>query len=105
MDLAIKEALGLPRRGGTGSVYLILDEFALLPELSHISDGVNFGRSLGLKFIVGTQNIDQVLHAYGPEIGRTILSGFGSVFAFRPMDDASRNLIAILTVASLFFFW
>ena len=93
MDLAIKEALGLPRRGGTGSVYLILDEFALLPELSHISDGINFGRSLGLKFIVGTQNIDQVLHAYGPEIGRTILSGFGSVFAFRLMDDASRNLV------------
>ena len=93
MDLAIKEALGLYRRGGRGSVYLILDEFALLPELSHISDGINFGRSLGLKFIVGTQNIDQVLHAYGPEIGRTILSGFGSVFAFRLMDDASRNLV------------
>jgi type IV secretory pathway TraG/TraD family ATPase VirD4 len=93
MDLAIKEALGLPRRGGRGSVYLILDEFALLPELSHISDGINFGRSLGLKFIVGTQNIDQVLHAYGPEVGRTILSGFGSVFAFRLMDDASRNLV------------
>jgi len=93
MDLAIKEALGLPRRGGTGSVYLVLDEFALLPELSHISDGINFGRSLGLKFIVGTQNIDQVLHAYGPEVGRTILSGFGSVFAFRLMDDASRNLV------------
>ena len=93
MDLAIKEALGLYRRGGRGSVYLILDEFALLPELSHISDGINFGRSLGLKFIVGTQNIDQVLDAYGPEIGRTILSGFGSVFAFRLMDDASRNLV------------
>jgi type IV secretory pathway TraG/TraD family ATPase VirD4 len=93
MDLAIKEALGLYRRGGKGSVYLILDEFALLPELSHISDGINFGRSLGLKFIVGTQNIDQVVHAYGPEVGRTILSGFGSVFAFRLMDDGSRSLI------------
>ena len=93
MDMAIKEALGLPRRGGRGSVYFILDEFALLPELSHISDGINFGRSLGLKFMVGTQNIDQVLHAYGPEVGRTILSGFGSVFAFRLMDDASRNLV------------
>jgi Type IV secretion-system coupling protein DNA-binding domain len=93
MDMAIKEALGLGRRGCAGSVYVVLDEFALLPELSHISDGINFGRSLGLKFIVGTQNIDQVLHAYGPEVGRTILSGFGTVFAFRLMDDGSRNLV------------
>ena len=93
MDMAIKEALGLGRHGPHGSVFLVLDEFALLPELSHISDGINFGRSLGLKFIVGSQNIDQVLHAYGPEIGRTILSGFGTVFAFRLMDDASRSLV------------
>jgi Type IV secretion-system coupling protein DNA-binding domain len=93
IDMAIKEALGLGRRGAPGSVFLLLDEFALLPQLSHISDGINFGRSLGLKFIVGSQNVDQVLHAYGPEIGRTILSGFGTVFAFRLMDDASRSLV------------
>jgi len=30
-------------------VYFIFDEFALLPQLSHIADGINFGRSLGLK--------------------------------------------------------
>ena len=40
-----------------------------------------------------TQNVDQVLHAYGPEIGRSILSGFGTAFAFRLMDDASRTLV------------
>jgi type IV secretory pathway TraG/TraD family ATPase VirD4 len=93
MDMAIKEALGLGRRGARGSVFVVLDEFALLPQLSHISDGINFGRSLGLKFIVGSQNVDQVLHAYGPEVGRTILSGFGTVFAFRLMDDGSRGLV------------
>ena len=93
MDMAIKEALSLGRARAPGSVFLVLDEFALLPELSHISDGINFGRSLGLKFIVGTQNVNQVLHAYGPEMGRTILSGFGAVFAFRLMDDGSRELV------------
>jgi len=93
MDMAIKEALSLGRARSRGSVFLVLDEFALLPELSHISDGINFGRSLGLKFVVGTQNVDQVLHAYGPEMGRTILSGFGTVFAFRLMDDGSRDLV------------
>jgi Type IV secretion-system coupling protein DNA-binding domain len=74
-------------------VFFVLDEFALLPQLSHISNGINFGRSLGLKFIVGTQNVNQVLKAYGGEVGPSILSGFGTVFAFRLMDDASRGLV------------
>jgi hypothetical protein len=93
IDMAIKEALGLGRRGSRGSVFFVLDEFALLPQLSHISNGINFGRSLGLKFIVGTQNVNQVLQAYGAESGASILSGFGTVLAFRLMDDASRDLV------------
>ena len=91
--MAIKEALGLGRSGAPGSVYFIFDEFALLPQLSHIADGINFGRSLGLKFVAGTQNVDQVIHAYGPEVARSILSGFGTALAFRLMDDASRTLV------------
>jgi Type IV secretion-system coupling protein DNA-binding domain len=93
IDMAIKEALGLGRSGAPGSVYFIFDEFALLPQLSHIADGINFGRSLGLKFVAGTQNVDQITHAYGPEVARSILSGFGTALAFRLMDDASRTLV------------
>jgi len=93
LDMAIKEALGMGRSGAPGNVFFAMDEFALLPQLAHVSDGINFGRSLGLKFIVGTQNVDQVLHAYGPEVGRGILAGFGTVFAFRLMDDASRDVV------------
>src|ERR1700730_620617 len=93
VDLAIKEALSLGRRKVAGNVFFVMDEFALLPQLMHISDGINFGRSLGLRFVVATQNVEQVLHSYGPELGRTILSGFGTVFAFRVMDDASRAVV------------
>jgi hypothetical protein len=93
IDLAIKEALGLGRAKSRGSVFFVLDEFALLPHLGHISNGINFGRSLGLKFMVGTQNVNQVLKAYGAESGASILSGFGSVLAFRLMDNASRDLV------------
>lgn len=46
-DLALKEALG--RTKSQGNVYFICDEFKLLPNLQHIDDGVNFGRSLGVK--------------------------------------------------------
>ncbi|HEY5988203.1 MAG TPA: type IV secretory system conjugative DNA transfer family protein, partial [Streptosporangiaceae bacterium] len=92
-DLAIKEALALGRRHRPGSAYFVLDEFALLPALSHISDGINFGRGLGLKFVAGTQNVNQILDAYGPEIGKSILSGFGTILAFRLVDDSSRDLV------------
>jgi hypothetical protein len=93
MDMAIKEALSLGRQRAGGSVHFILDEFSLLPRLSHLSDGINFGRSLGLKFAAGTQNVSQVLNAYGADIGASILSGFGTIFAFRLMDSTSRDLV------------
>lgn len=99
MDMAIKEALGLGRRRllteekVPDNFYFVMDEFALLPRLSHMSDGINFGRQLGLKFLVATQNVNQVRRGYTPEIAESILSAFGTVFAFRLMDDVSRGLV------------
>jgi type IV secretory pathway TraG/TraD family ATPase VirD4 len=99
IDTAIKEALGSGRRilRENGEVkdnfYFIFDEFALLPRLSHVSDGINFGRQLGLKFLVGTQNVSQVLRGYSDGLGDSILSGFGTLFAFRLFDEASRTLV------------
>ena len=65
IDLALKESLG--REKSDGNVYLIIDELKLLPKLKHIQDAVNFGRSLGLKVIVGLQSITQLKEAYGDE--------------------------------------
>lgn len=97
IEIAIKEALDLGRAalGNTrpGTVFFVLDEFALLPALSHLGDGVNFGRELGLRFIAGAQNVHQVFAAYGPDIGRSIVSGFGTVVAFRLLDAASREAV------------
>ncbi|MBF4619169.1 type IV secretion system DNA-binding domain-containing protein [Clavibacter sp. VKM Ac-2873] len=91
LDVAMKEAMS--RRRAAGRVFFVLDEFALLPELTHLSDGVNFGRSLGLRFIVGTQNVKQVQEMYGPEMAASVLSAFGSVFAFRLYDGDSRRFV------------
>lgn len=88
-DLAIKEVLG--RKHSSGNVYFITDEFRLLPNLQHIDDAVNFGRSLGLKFIMGIQNVEQVYESYGEECARSILSGFQSMIAFRLNDAKSRE--------------
>ena len=90
-DLAIKEALR--RKRTEGNVYFITDEFRLLPNLEHIDDAVNFGRSMGVKFIVGIQNVEQIYDNYGEERARSIMSGFSSIFAFRVNDAKSREYI------------
>ncbi len=90
-DMAIKEALG--RKRSDGNVYFVCDEFKLLPYLSHIDDAVNFGRSLGIKFMVGIQNVEQIYENYGEERARSIMSGFMTSINFRVNDAKSREYI------------
>lgn len=93
-DLALKEAMG--RKKPEGNVYLICDEFKLLPHLQHIEDGVNFGRSLGVKIIAGIQSIEQLYEIYGESKGRNIAAGFSSVLAFKANDTTTREFISNL---------
>lgn len=90
-DLAIKEALGRGR--SEGNVYFITDEFRLLPNLEHVDDAVNFGRSLGIKFMIGIQNVEQIYENYGEERAHSILSGFLTSLNFRVNDPKSREYI------------
>ncbi len=90
-DLAIKEALS--RNRSEGNVYFITDEFKLLPHLTHIDDAVNFGRSLGIKFMIGIQNVEQIYENYGEARARSIMSGFLSNISFRVNDAKSREYI------------
>jgi len=89
MDMAIKEALS--RKKSEGNVWFIVDEFRLIPNLQHVDDGINFGRSLGAKFIIGVQNVEQVFHAYGEELAHYILSGLLTTVAFH-VNDATTQL-------------
>lgn len=91
IDLAIKESLS--RSKSEGNVFFIIDEFKLLPNLYHIDNGVNFGRSLGAKFIIAMQNIQQIIEAYGYERAYSILSAFGTSVAFRVTDKATKEFV------------
>ena len=93
-DLALKEALG--RTKSQGNVYFICDEFKLLPNLQHIDDGVNFGRSLGVKVFAGLQSIEQLYEIYGPSRGKNLAAGFSSILAFRANDVTTREYISSL---------
>ncbi|MBE6625940.1 MAG: DUF87 domain-containing protein [Ruminococcaceae bacterium] len=90
-DMAIKEALSVHKT--IGNVYLITDEFKLLPNLQHIDDAVNFGRGQGIKLMVGVQNISQIYDAYGEERAKSILSGLLTTVCFRVNDGDSREYI------------
>ena len=92
VDQALKEALG--RRQQSGNVYLIADEFKLLPKLQHIDDALNFGRGLGVCVMAGIQSIDQLYDVYGKDRGAVIAGGFGSIFAFHTNDGSSRDYIS-----------
>lgn len=90
-DISIKESIGRDRT--QGSVFFITDEFRLLPNLVHIDDAVNFGRSLGVKFLIGIQNVEQIYDNYGEARAKSIISGFLTTFAFRVNDYSSRKHI------------
>ncbi|OLO42405.1 type IV secretion system protein VirD4 [Alkalihalophilus pseudofirmus] len=92
LDLAMKEVLG--RSKSDGNVYFILDEFPLIPKLNYMDNALNFGRSLGVKVIAGIQNVGQVEHRYGKSLAGSMLSGFGTLFAFRLFDHDSRTFVS-----------
>ena len=89
-DMAIKESLSRGR--SAGNVWFVIDEFRLLPHLQYIENAVNFGRSLGVKFIIGVQNVSQMDEAYSG-LAASILSGFSTNIIFRLNDRASKNYV------------
>jgi type IV secretory pathway TraG/TraD family ATPase VirD4 len=70
----------------------------LLPNLQHLDDGINFGRSLGLKIIAGLQSIDQLNSVYSSNeaIAQNIIAGFSTIIAFRLNDAKTREHISKL---------
>ena len=92
-DLALKEALG--RTKSQGNVYMIADELKLLPRLQHLDDGINFGRSLGLKILAGLQSIKQLYAIYDKEAqAQNAIAGFSTVAAFRSSDPNTREYVS-----------
>lgn len=92
IDQALKNALG--GRGDTRkNVYLLLDEWALLPKLKYAADSLSFGRSQGVKVMAGIQNISAIEDLYGDAGARNILAGFQNIFAFRITDYHTRRFL------------
>ena len=61
------------------------------PNLRHVDDAVNFGRSLGIKFLIGYQNIEQIADIYGEARAHSLLSGFLTGIFF----DATMQVLSV----------
>ncbi len=93
IDMAIKEGLS-SKKPKKGSIFVVIDEFGLLPNLFHIENAINFGRQQGIKLLVGSQNVNQISDSYGEERANSILASFGTLFGFRLNDELSKRIIS-----------
>ena len=92
IDRALANALGGRQQVKTNK-YFLLDEMLLLPRLEHLSDSLNFGRSLGVRMMCGLQNTCGLEEQYGEAGARNILSSFQNMMAFRSNDYDTRQFV------------
>ena len=89
MDSGLSNGLG-GRETIRNNIYFIWDEMLLLPKLKHLSNGLNFGRSQGVKILCGLQNISGLADAYGEIGAKKVLASFQSIISFRNSDYDTR---------------
>lgn len=91
-DLALKEVMS--QEETSGNVYLIADEFKMIPKLQHIGNALNFGRSKGIKILAGIQSISQLEAIYGKTESEVMMAGFSSIISFKCNDPSSREYLS-----------
>lgn len=89
MDSALSNGLG-GRNSARNNVYFILDEKLLLPKLKHLSNGLNFGRSQGVRILAGLQNVSGLADKYGEIGAKKVLASFQNIVAFHNSDYDTR---------------
>ena len=87
VDLALKTQMSNFIHNQTKCVF-ILDELRLMPRLMHLENGLNFGRSLGVRIIAGLQSVTQMNEVYGEVFANVILNGFTSLICFSLSAEA-----------------
>lgn len=92
IDRALANSLG-GRQKTKANKYYLLDEMLLLPRLEHLSDSLNFGRSLGVRMMCGLQNTCGLEEQYGEAGAKNILSSFQNMVSFRSNDYDSRQFV------------
>ena len=82
-----------PNEGDMGpfAVEFILDDFARMPKLQSIADGITFGRSKQNIFLVVVQDWHQISAKYGENVTDIILSSVAAKIIKRQNNPETRN--------------
>ncbi len=91
IDLCLQEALS--RTENEGHIYLLLDGAGSLPRLPHLQDALLLGRSKGLKVLLSTAGVSQLMSRYGQTETQSLLCSFGTTMAFLLHDRQSRDFV------------
>lgn len=97
LDLLLKEAMSPHVEHKS---WFILDEFALLPKSSVLTDALLLGRDPGsngkggVRIIAAAQSARLMMHHYSRDEGMALLSLFPNVLAMRVSDPMSRGVVA-----------
>lgn len=76
-----------------GNVYFIFDELKSLPKPQNLERALTLGRGQGVKIIAGIQNMNQFVEVNGPELAKTLTSGFVNIISMRTSDSASAEYL------------
>ncbi len=84
-----------PSEAGLGPypVEFILDDFARMPSLQSISDGITFGRSKQNIFLVVVQDWHQITAKYGENTTEIIMNSIGAKIIKRQNNPETRNKV------------
>lgn len=91
LDMCLQEVLS--RTENEGNVYLLLDDVCTLPRLTHLEDGLRFGRNRGLRVMMTLGGLHRLTDRYGELGAQTVLDAFGTTVAFRLHDRAGRQFV------------
>lgn len=89
-DLALQEALS--RLTPDGRIYLLLDDFCVLPMLPHLEDAMMMGRGKGLHLSLSAVGTSAIERRYGAATA-SLLGAIGTTAAFRLQDRHSREYV------------
>lgn len=89
-DLALAEALS--RLVKDGRVYLLLDDFCLLPRMPHLEDALLLGRDKCLHLLLSAVGTEAIRVRYG-DAASSLLGAVGTTVAFRLQERQSRDYV------------
>ena len=95
IDMVTRRILALPD-SKTRRIFYMVDEIGTLEKLSSLHRLITLGRSKGVSFWLGTQDIGQLLEKYGKNLTESLLNSCGTSVIMGSKDSTSAEYMSKL---------